>query len=409
MSMTSILRGAVVRMVVLTLALFGTRITLVAFSQSTDSNTSDYVTIKLNDGRVLEGPVLIEDDQQITIEAQFANGTITRKDQIKKSEIGSISHLSAVDRDQRLATIAYHDLGKYQLDPQNSYPASYYDSAINDGFRRFLTQYPRALETATVTNRLAAWQDERDKVASGQVKYRGQWMTAAEATKLAETERTRQIVQDARALLAQGQFEAATERLAPYYNANQPSTLVVESRRLQSDVYRMWMSSLETTQEQLTKDLEATKERVSHLAEVRSRAQANYDEARNKSLNTTSRVLGDSAISSQASADYLRAEKQFNEEQNRQFAIQEQLDNTIHQLREVRQNQDLFAAAYASTEVVKVTPPPQTNAPAPAPPPPPPPPTVLEKMGDWFSRNWIVVAGVGLLGLWGVSRLFTRT
>jgi hypothetical protein len=126
--------------------------------------------------------------------------------------------------------------------------------------------------------------------------------------------------------------------------------------------------------------------------------------------------LGDNTISSQASADYLRAEKQYNEEQNRQFAIQEQLDNTIRLLRQVHQEQDLFTAAYPSVELAKETPPPKTNAPAPpetnapAPPPrPPPPPTVLDQMGAWFSRNWIIVAGVALLGLWGVSRLFTRS
>jgi len=201
MSMTSILRGDVVRILVLAWALFGTRITLVAFSQSTDSNASDYVTIKLKDGRALEGLVLLEDDQQITIDAQFANGTITRKDQVSKSDIASISHLSAVDRDQRLATVAYHDLGKYQLDPQNSYPLSYYDSAINQGFLPFLQQYPHVMETAVISNRLTEWQAERDKVASGQVKYHGQWMPAAEADKLTETERTQQIIQDVRALM----------------------------------------------------------------------------------------------------------------------------------------------------------------------------------------------------------------
>jgi hypothetical protein len=413
MSMTSILHGSIVRSLMVALTLFSPRFVSVVFSQSADSNAADYVTIKLNDGRVLQGPVLLENDQQIIIESQFANGTITRKDQIDKSTIASISHMSAVDRDQRLATIAYHDLGMYQLDPQNSYPLSYYDTAINDGFRPFLTLYPRALEAAVVTNRLAEWQEERDKVASGQVKYRGQWMTAAEATKLADTERTQQILQDARSLMAQGQFEAATERLAPYYNAVEVSPLVVESRRLQADVYRLWISSLGTAQEQLAKDLEATKDRVAHLSEVRSQAQSNYDQARSKSLSGDSRALGDGAISSQASADYLRAEKQFNEEQNRQFSIQEQLDNTIHQLRPVHQSEDLFTAAYPAAEVVKETPPaPKTNAlatpPPPPPPPPSPPPTVIEQMGSWFGRNWIVVTGVALLGLWGVSRLFTR-
>jgi hypothetical protein len=417
--MTPIPRGRIVCILALALALLGVRFASVTRSQTTDSNVSDYVTIKLKDGRVLEGPVLLEDDQQITIKAQFANGTITQKNQIDKNDIASISHLSAADRDQRLATIAYHDLDKYQLDPQSSYPPSDYDNAISQGFLPFLQQYPHVMETAIISNRLAEWQAERGQVASGQVKYHGQWMTAAEANKLAETERTQQIIQDARALMAQGQFEAVTERLAPYYSASQPSPLVAESRRLQADVYRMWISNLETAQGQLTKDLEATKERVAHLSETRSKAQSNYDEARGKSVNTTTKALGDSAISSQASADYLRAEKQYNEEQNRQFAIQEQLDNTIRQLRQVHQNQDLFAAAYPTIGVVKETPPPktnapasplppETNAPAPAPPPPPPTPTVLEQTGAWFSRNWIIIAGVALLGLWGVSRLFTR-
>jgi hypothetical protein len=406
--MISFLRGNVVWILISTLGLFGSYPTPTAFSQTTDSNVSNYVTINLRDGRVLEGPVLLEDDQQVTIEAQFANGTITRKYQIDKSDIISISHLSAVDRDQRLATVAYHDLGKYQLDPRNSYPLTYYDSAINNGFRPFLAQYPRALEAGVVTNRLSAWQEERDKVASGQVKYHGQWMPAAEAAKLAETERDDQIIRDARALMAQGEFEATTEKLAPYYNAAQLSPLVVESRRLQADVYRLWVSSLETAQDQLTKDLEATRDRVAHLTEVRSQAQANYDQARSKSQIADSRVLGDSAISSQASADYLRAEKQYNEEQNRQFAIQQQLDNTIRQLRQVHQSQDLFAAAYSTIEPAKETlpPRPQTNAPAP---PPPPPMSTLDQAGDWFSRNWIAVIGGGLLGLWGVSRYFTRT
>lgn len=413
MSMTSILRGNVVRILVSALGLFGMCIAQVAFCQTADSNTSNYVTIKLKDGRVLEGPVLLENDQQITVVAQFANGTITRKYQLDRSDIASITHLNVTDRDQRLATVAYHDLGKYQLDPQNSYPLSYYDSAITDGFRAFLSKYPHALEAGAVTNRLAAWQEERDKVASGQVKFHGQWMAAAEANKLAEAERTQQILQDARSLMAQGQFEAATEKLAPYYGGAESTLLVVESRRLQVDVYRLWISSLQTAQDQLTKDLEATKDRVDHLSETRSRAQANYDAARSKSLSTESRALGDSAISGQASADYLRAEKQYNEEQNRQFAIQEQLDNTIRQLRQVHQYQDLFIATYPLIELVKETPPaPKTNTPAPPPPPPappPPPPTFLEQAGNWFSRNWIMAVAVGLLGLWGLSRFFTRS
>ncbi|MGA2604343.1 MAG: hypothetical protein ABSG14_08955 [Verrucomicrobiia bacterium] len=407
--MRPIPRGRIVRILILALALVGSRFVSVALGQTTDPTVDDYVTIKLKDGRVLEGPVLLEDNQQIIIEAQYANGTITHKAQVDKNDIASLLHLSATDRDQRLATIAYHDLGKYQLDPQSSFPLSHYDTAINEGFLPFLQQFPHARETATISNRLADWQAEQSLVASGQVKYHGHWMTAAEADKLEQIERTRQVIQDARALMAQGRFETATERLAPYYNVTQPPQFAAESRRLQTDVYRLWISSLETMEDHLTKDLEASKERVTRLSAVRSQAQANYDQARSKSLTSNTRMLGDGAMSSQASADYLRAEKQFNEEQNRQFTLQEQLDSTIHELREIHQAQDLFTVAYPSIELVKETPPPKTNAPAPPPPPPPPPPSVVEEMGAWFGRNWIIVAGASLLGLWGVTHLFTRS
>jgi len=396
-------RGRIVRILILASVLVGTRFVSVALSQTNDSTAIDYVTIKLNDGSVLEGPVLLEDYQQITIEAQYASGTITHKARIDKSDIASLSHLSAAERDQRLATVAYHSLGKYELDPQRSFSLSYYDTAINQGFLPFLSQYPNVMETATVSNRLADWQVERNLVALGQVKYHGHWMTAAEADKLEQTEQDRQVIQDARALMARGRFESATEKLAPYYNATDPPQLAAESRRLQTDVYRTWISSLEATQEHLTKDLEASKERVARLSEVRSKAQANYDQARSKSLSSGTRMLGDDAITTHASADYLRAESQFNEEQNRQFTLQEQLDSTIRELREVHQARDLFTAAYPSIELVKETAAPRTNA------PPPAPPSVVDEMAAWFSRNWIIDAAAALLGLWGVSHLFTRS
>jgi len=379
----------------------------IAPGQTADSNGVDYVTIKLKDGAVLEGPVLFEDAQQITIDAQAANGTITHKERVDRNDIASLSHLSAAARDQRLATIAYHDLGKYQLDSQSSLPLGYYDMAINQGFLPFLQKYPQAMESATISNRLAGWQAERSLVASGQVKYRGKWMTAAEADKLAQTERTDQVMLDARALMSQGRFEAATEKLAPYYSVTEPPQLAVESRRLQGDVYRLWISSLEALKDQLTKDLEAGKERVAQLAEVRSKAQSNYDEARARSLNSSARTLGDGVISSQTAADYFRAEKQFTEEQNRTFLIQHQLDDTTQKLRAVQQGQEFFVAAYPAIELVKETPPPKTNAAPPS--PPPPPPTFFDQAGGWLGRNWIMVVGVGLLGLWGLSRVLTRT
>ena len=385
----------------------------VALAQSSNTNLSNYVILKLKDHTTLEGPVLSENDGQIVITSQFGGGTITRKDTIVKEDIDSITRLTQSERRIHLAPWAYRTLEKYQLDPQNSYPLTYYNKIIDQYFKPFLTEYPDTMEAGSLTTRLADWQSERDKVASDQAKFRGQWMTVTEAKKHAETERMQQILQRAKAFMSQGQYQAATETLSPWYTVTQPPELAQESRRLQTEIYHLWTSTLEAAQQQLTKDAEATKERIARDIEAKSNAESKYNDARNALINTDRRVLGQDALVTQAGNEMLRAQKELTDAQTFQAKTQEELSYTIRTLANVHHDNDTFVSAFPMVQLVKETESPKTNTPAaptpPPPPPPPPPPSVLQDITAWFSKNWIILAGAGLLALWGISRLFTRT
>ncbi len=349
--MKTIRRRVFFHILLLLLSLVG-----VALAQSNNTNLSNYVILKLKDHTTLEGPVLSENDGQIVITSQFGGGTITRKDTIVKDDIDSITRLTEAERQKHLAPWAYKSLDKYQLDPQTSYPLAYYDKIIDQYFKPFLTDYPNTVEAGSLTSRLADWQAERDKVASDQAKYRGQWMTVAEAEKHAQHERMQQILQRAKALMSQGQYQAATETLSPWYTVTQPPELAQESRRLQTEIYHLWTSNLESAQQQLTKDAEATKDRITHDIEAKSNAESKYNDARNALINTDRRTLGHDATVTQAGGEMLRAQKELADVQTFQAKTQEELSYTIRTLADVRHNADVFTvSAFPMVELVKET------------------------------------------------------
>jgi hypothetical protein len=416
--MKTIPRGEIFRILLLLLAWVGGPFATPVLGQGNGTNLTNYAILRLKDHTALEGPVLAEDEKQLTLLSQFGSGTITRKDIIKKADIETLSYLTEGERLQHLAPWAYRALDKYQLDPQYSYPLSYYDKVINEYFKPFLAKYPGTPEVDKVITRLADWRVERGKVAEDQAKFRGQWMTAAEAGTRAEKERTQQILQRAKSFIPQGQYRAATDTLSPCFAVTQPPELAQESRRLQAEIYHLWIGSLDARQQELSKDTEATKDRIAKALEAQTRSQAAYAQARTALINSDHRTLGDDATVSQAGNDMLRAQKELADSQSHQASTKEELDYTVRALVDVRHDADVFTSAFpvieSVKEIAKDTPAAQiqTNTPPKPPPPPPPeppPPSVLHDMAVWFGKNWIIVAGAGLLALWGISRLFTRT
>lgn len=135
-------------------------------------------TVKLNDGTVLDGDIISENETQLTMEVQFASGTITRKETVTKTDVAQIIRLTPEQKAERARERAFKKLEAYQLDSATSFPLSYYDHVINNVLRQFLIQYPDSSHTKAVQDKLSQWLAERDEVASGQAKYKGQWMRA---------------------------------------------------------------------------------------------------------------------------------------------------------------------------------------------------------------------------------------
>ena len=369
--------------------------------------------IKLKDGRVLDCDILSEDNATIKVQVQLASGgTQTRT--IAKDEIAEITRLSEEQRAQREMVQAYQNTTKYKLDPSASYPLSYYDKVIGEVFSAFLTKYPGSPYGDEITKQTSRWQAERDQVASGKVKYRSQWLAAADAASLSQKDRAAQSLQQARNLIAQGQFKLALDRLAAMSAVEAPRELIAERRQLQSEAHRLWVASLESQHQQLETEIQTTKEVIARSQDTRSRAESAYNQARNNLQNADKRVLGDSAVMTQALGDLTRAQKELSDAQSRLSRLQERLDFTARTLTDVRRSSDAFAAAFpappAPTESSSppTTAPPATSPPAPAPVSAPPPLTVLESVVSWLSKNWIYV-GVGVLvAIWAVTRLLTK-
>src|SRR5258708_35870589 len=126
----------------------------------------------------------------------------------------------------------YDKLEGYQLNRKTSYGVDYYNQVIDGVFRRFLTQHPDSPHTASVNARIAEWKAQRDLVAAGNIKFHGRWAPAAEAAGQIEHERGQQLLQQARSLISQGNFEAAIQQLQPVVHMDRQPELVSQAKSL---------------------------------------------------------------------------------------------------------------------------------------------------------------------------------
>jgi hypothetical protein len=206
-------------------------------------------TVVLKNGTTIEGTIVAEDDSQLTIEVQYAGGTITKRDTISKSDIAEIRRLTDEEK-------AWLEVQQLALNPLSSFSLERYDTAIHGVFRPFLERFPDSAHREEVTAKLALWEAERAQVAAGMTKYRGQWMSAADAVKQAERERIEQLLQQGKDLLVQGRYEQAVQQYTTASAMTKRPDLLLEIRRLQADAYRLWLDSLDQQRQKLSKEIE---------------------------------------------------------------------------------------------------------------------------------------------------------
>ena len=162
-------------------------------------------TVTLNSGEVITGEIRSETETQVEIETSNAKHTVFQTKQISKSDVRAIVHETA---EQKRARADYEKLAQYQLNPNQELTPAQFAAGLA-AFQNFFKAHPASAFATELSNRIAAWQTEVSNVASGRVKFAGQWMSPVE-----KSGRQRQAqVQVAKTL--QGKLEQLQDQRRP--------------------------------------------------------------------------------------------------------------------------------------------------------------------------------------------------
>jgi hypothetical protein len=129
-------------------------------------------TVTLNSGEVVSGRIVSETDSNVDVEVSNEHHTIFTTRTIAKTDVKEIHQLTPA---QRQESEMYEALGRYQLNPNQEFTATYY-AQVMAAFDRFLTTYTNSEYTAKIAEERAEWRFEKFEVEHGRVKFGGKWM-----------------------------------------------------------------------------------------------------------------------------------------------------------------------------------------------------------------------------------------
>ena len=385
--------------------------------------------VKLKDGMVLEGTITEEDAISVTIQAERANGTVTEKRWVLKSDTTEVHHTTPEEKAARAMELAFTTLQKLQLDPANSFQLEYYDRTLTNVFRKFLADYADSPHAKEVTDKIAEWEAERALVASGKVKVRGQWLSAAEVAASAAREAAQQAYLQGLMFLRQRRSAEAVERFEFVIGKSDDATLVQQARQLRIDAYQQWVTALELQRQQLPNEIRRLEQHVTDARNAKAQAEARLNASdpgggaaaiyRGGDIRARARALGASrdvgagqvtrmgadanraqffAAASRARLELQAAETQLSEARREATATEETLAKiqplaaalgvTIAPSKEVVATQVAAAAARpaASTET----------------------PDVLTGIGEFATTYWIYFLAGAVILIWIISRALGR-
>lgn len=352
--------------------------------------------VKLKDGTVLDGDILSEDDKQIIIDAEFASGTITKRETVKKSDIAEVVRSTEAQKLERQMLRDREALQKYQLDPTSSLSLAQYDQVINTIFRRYLAQYTNSPYQREITDKITQWQTERDRVAAGETKYRGRWMSAAEAAKLIDQDRAKRLLQQGQAMISNGRYDEAVKYFDNLSQTSQDPQIVAEARRLKAESYQRWLDALNREKQRIDEEIQSAQDRMTRAQQAKDRAQANL-----------SKVGGDGDVHrmganaftfevARADSEAKVAQKQVDQLHKNLTAVQQLVTNV-----QARAAPPPPPASGPTSTVARATPPQTTSAADGV--------TMTDAVMAWMKRYWMFVVGGLVIGLWLIGRLVTRT
>lgn len=233
-------------------------------------------TIILKSGAVVEGTILSETDSQIEIETTNARRTIFQTKTIPKFDVQSIQRETPSQKAQQALLEEYRSTQLYQLNTLTNYTCAYYDQVTDSVFRRFINQHPDSVYVSEITGKITEWEAERALVATGKVKYRGQWLDAADAEKQRQQDCSQAILQKGQDLLAQGKVEEAA-RVFEKLQASGQVTSATNSAQLLQTTYRQLLDTLSRRQKQIIDAVTQATGAYAQACKDRDTAQAKFD------------------------------------------------------------------------------------------------------------------------------------
>jgi hypothetical protein len=214
-------------------------------------------TVILNTGDKLEGKITNESATDITIDVRVSP-TISDEKIIPRNTIRQIEKTPPDE-------IAYQEISNLKPDPMTA-QQTVIDHAVAS-LNSYLQKYPQSPRVADVKAALESFQNEKDHLAKGEVKYYGKWITGEEAAK-------RKVQIDGQTLLvamkgqvSQGDLVAALNTFDQLEKSCSGSRAYPSAIVLARQILSALMQQVSHSQQVLKHDMAAWSQGVAILAE----------------------------------------------------------------------------------------------------------------------------------------------
>ena len=363
---------------------------------------------------------------------------------MKKTDVAEVVRSAPEQKAAKQLQRDYVTLQKYQLNPTNSFPQTYYGQVITNAFLKFLTDHPASTYQADIDGRIAQWQAELSQVSTGMVKYQGKWITAADWTAQWQQQRAQQMLAQAQQLLAQQQLANAGALLDQIcLLTNAPPDVLATAHQLRLDTYRQLPELLTQRMQQLSNELAVCQQQCQEAQKAKAEAGAQHRASLSSMTIGSSHSLNQGGNNSMPqriarggrggnrysgggyggsgpveppqrmgadSAKIIESQNALTAANDALAVAQSCVDKLKAEQAAVQKN--LMAAKTRAT-VLHITPtgmePPTTTvaqaAPAPTTPTPSESTDVLQDSSNWFQRNWIFIVGGLVVAAFVVSRM----
>ncbi|MEI6082796.1 MAG: hypothetical protein WCS70_00690 [Verrucomicrobiota bacterium] len=333
-------------------------------------------TIQLHDGKTVEGTIVGETESNLTIEVAIAGGTILQNQVIPKSTVTTFARWTPEQKRVVAMQRAYQTLAKTGPDPDTSASVVAYDKAIGE-LQNFLTTYPGSSYEQEVTDRLAQWQAERQKVAAGMVKVDGTWLTKEEREKRQLRDNIQTLMKQGNDAFAAKQWPQAVRAYDALLALRPSGVTEALANRQATEALTAWRVVLQPQLEQLEPELAAAQHRLERAQGSAKPAKANPSP-------------GDGKLGVESS-NRLRAQTELTAAESQLKKLRPQVEKMRAQLAEINRRLTPAAPAVAAAS---------DGAPVST--------DILQDTASWWDKYWMILAGVAVVGVWLVHRLMGR-